>query len=71
MFYFIFDEVNVNVIKFEEDVSDFVIFIRGYGNYLGEEIFEYVGFVMEVRSVLVEIYGDIYVELFKDGKVID
>lgn len=69
--YFISDEVNANAIKLEEDASDFATFIRGYGNYSGEETFEHAGLVMEARSALAEIYGDIHAEPFKDGKVTD
>ena len=69
--YFISDEVNANAIKLEEDASNFATFIRGYGSYSGEETFEHAGLVMEARSALAEIYGDIHVEPFKDGKVTD
>ncbi|WP_070978570.1 SGNH/GDSL hydrolase family protein, partial [Staphylococcus aureus] len=37
----------------------------------GEETFEHAGLVMEARSALAEIYGDIHAEPFKDGKVTD
>ncbi|EZY60623.1 hypothetical protein V060_02599, partial [Staphylococcus aureus R0294] len=69
--YFISDEINANAIKLEEDASGFATLIKGFGNYTGEETYQQAGLVMEARSALADIYGDIHAEPFKDGRIRD
>lgn len=67
--YYISSKVNATNFNIEEDASEIVTYIRGYGDFDDNSRFQEAGIQLEYTHPLANVIGKYEAEPFKDGKI--